>query len=299
MTLDSAGDLQVDSGALEDIARRWVLATTVEAALGLSERIDAIVARLESLTTSTTAPLASTESRLLTIGDALSEFMPLPILAKMFIGAMLAWLRRHGFDGPLPLPSPSPGARLAADLATLAERCAATGISPAELRDRWPGVPPEVAAMVRQFAADHCGFGPLAWEAPGFDEPSFVLEAMVLSAGHLRGPEPRQEPIATVFNSSLAAAVYLALGSWIDVAERGILMVRRSFHISILPLLAPTASVSGVTPIDILFARFDEIADGLPSPSVLRMRRQRYETSTSYLDRNGIKPERLDHLVAA
>ncbi len=251
--------------------------------------------RLETATERTTNgdPLSS----ILAVGAALRSFIAIPILGKAVTDALLARLRDAGFEGPAPHPRPSPGLRLTSDLVALGDACARTGWSPEEIAATWPEVPEPVRLLVESFAADHVGFGPMPWDAPGWEHPAYVVSHLVTIAGRVRRLPDDEVPPAPDLGAGHVAMLYDALAAWLEATERGLVLVRRAFYVGIRPQLVDAAAQLGTRPSDLLFVTFDELATSLPSPGELADRREAYVANRSYLETHGVDVSGLEALV--
>lgn len=162
----------------------------------------------------------------------------------------------------------------------------------------WPEVSSEVSELVNRFADAHTGYGPLAWEAPGFDDPAVVvgaLETIVTSRDNalsLPAVIDRREP-----SDVDTLAIYRLLESWLLLLEMGILSLRRAFYTIIVPLAGLMAKRLSVSTTDIAFMSFEELLGEAPSPSDIQRRRATYRGAKEYLTTNGIDPKRIERLM--
>ncbi len=229
----------------------------------------------------------------------LADFMPYPILTKIVPELLLGALDTD--ESPIEAPpSPSPGLQLTLSLERLAAWCADAGWSAERLAAAWPDVPPHVGSAVLSFCAAHSGFGPVAWEAPGFDSPEFTLRAL---AGVARPGSGEPPPPAPTF-ADLAPDPHAhpmttagALSAWLELTDHQIWYVRTAFFRGLVPLLRSWAGELSVAPRDMLFVTRHELAGELPDIQAIDERRNAYWADTGYLERNSVAPHRLDAIL--
>ncbi len=222
--------------------------------------------------------------------EAVAAVMPYPVLTRIVPGLLA---QAAGDRVPVPEP-PSPGAILATNLRRLASWCAAREWQPAALRDTWPRVDDDVADVVGSFCRDHSGFGPVAWEAPGFDSPRYTVTAMatLVPSPTRRDGTVDWHPVTACPDGAANTAHQVAV-RWIEHMDRQIWLQRRAFHHGAVPLLAALGDENGVAPWRLLFAERSELASGIPSAAVLDERIAAYLSGTEYLTKAGIDLNRL------
>lgn len=297
LVLTADGKLQLDDSLLSEV-RGAVCSADEDRLAKLSDRVRTATSRLEHATEGTGAA-GDPVARILAVGEALRAFIAIPIVGKTVTSALYAQLVSGGFTGWPPAPSPSPGVRLTLDLVDLADACAAAGTPAAAVAQRWPQVPDEVHDLVAAFARRHVGFGPLPWEAKGWDDVSHVASQLGTIAAGVRPPPQPASGSTARFDGSLEAARHDCLAAWLDATERGLVLVRRAFHVGIRPHLTTTAPGCGVQPVELLFATFDELA-ALPLPAdELATRRSEYGRNRAYLDAHAIDVADLERLARA
>jgi hypothetical protein len=292
--LDEDATLHADFGRL-GVAARALVAGSVEPVLALTaegrarcEEVDRLAVRIE------TADPRRACTALADVAAAVARVVPFAIATKVVPDALAAAIPSGGPDGRLPFPSPSPGVQVALDLLRLAERCDACGWPPERVAAAWPRVDAGVANAVRAFAAEHVGWGPLAWETPGHEDPATVVTLMAAAYGD---PERRRVAAGRARRRAdpggdQGGPLREALAWWLRFLELETWHVRRAFYAAIVPLLC--AAPRGR---DLLFATIDEVRAGGPAPEDAARRRAAYLADTAYLERHGVTPSRLEALA--
>ncbi|MBA2435552.1 MAG: hypothetical protein H0V54_10835 [Chthoniobacterales bacterium] len=189
----------------------------------------------------------------------------------------------------------------------LYQACGTLHYSPQQLQREWPRVSPEVFQLVTEFCHRQTGFGPLAWDSPGYEEPNYVIR-LLHSAFHEVDAEQLRRRLSLADKPEVApstgggptkvAALRRVLGFWLDFLERETWYARRAFYVGMIPLLRQLASgyrqkIPQLQLSDLLFLDLRELLAGLPDPAVLHTRRQRYMENTDYLSLHGVDASRL------
>lgn len=291
--MSSNGDLVVDHSAVEALRRDFRDKLQGDYLGSLQQRLDATLSDARAISSDgkhSSDPLDA----LADVGMVLRNVVTLVILGKFLTGELLEEIHRRVGDAPIPFPSPSPGSTLAMDLGELAIACADAGYSPPRLASEWPDVGVEVKKHVLRFADDHVGFGPLAWEAPGYDDPSFVVAAMTSVVGGSSRSLITQtvEPVGQSIKG-----LHDALASWMMLLEFGIVFVRGAFYRVVVPAAIELGSRGDVSATSVPFMTFAELHTGAPSTAEIARRRQAYMTNTRYLKKGSIDPDRVDRLM--
>lgn len=284
-----------------------VLKTAFQAAMSASyadrlrNRIDANLASLSALLEAD--PQDRVEHVSATLGEVdavLSEMVTLVVLGKFLPDILFDTISRQSPQADAPFPSPSPGALLAADLESLAGACLDSGWTVRELVRSWPKVSPAIRDLVHRFAHSHSGYGPLAWEAPGFEDVSVVVAALSTTVPSSNGDRRLPTAVERLEPSNTdTLAVYRLLESWLLLLETGILSLRSAFYKIIVPLAGVMADELSVPPADVAFMRFDELLGKAPPRGEIERRRAVYRGAEDYLANNGISPDRIDLLMTA
>jgi hypothetical protein len=305
--LDDEGNLYLDTTDVERLTAALAAQTTpafFEAMeMGLATACEAVIAATErSRSRATSADEAEARALLSRVGEAVATLLPYGILSKFVPDALYQLLQATGDSDAPPFPTRSPGTELTLAAASLCLSCDARGYSPERLRTEWPLVPSDVAAMVRDFCRDHAGFGPLACEAPGYEDPRYVigiLEGMLADddpAALLRrlGPSARIPPVEIPSTAPLRRL----LAAWLTFLERETWYVRRAFYLALLPSLrrllpAYQRTEPEFVPEDLLFLTLDELIAPLAEPRVAATRRVRFLADAEYFAKYGITADRL------
>ncbi|NNF64722.1 MAG: hypothetical protein HKN07_10740 [Acidimicrobiia bacterium] len=299
--VDEAGDLTVSRESISAMASAFERALSASYADRIRHRIDSNRACLNVLLEADPQDrVANATATLADVDLVLCEMVTLVVLGKFLPDILFDAISRRSPMADAPFPSPSPGSVLAADLSALSSACLEHGCNAHELARSWPDVAPAVRALVTGFAHSHTGYGPLAWEAPGFEDPAVVVSALATTAAsngndtRLPVAVERLEPSDTDM-----AAVYRLLESWLLLLETGILGLRSAFYTIIVPLAGVMARERSVSATDIAFMRFDELLGEAPQRGEIARRRAQYRRTEDYLATNGIDPDRIDQLMTA
>jgi hypothetical protein len=313
--LDDDGDLYLDRASANDVAAEFRSALSPSSAARLeAEHRAACRAVVEETASAAAAADAADEAtgpaeagcrdaigRLAARVETVVHF---GIVARFAPDAVLDQLRRAGDDRPPPTPVPSPGRRLLVALGELSLRCHRHGFPPDRLAAEWPAAPDDVRRDVAAFGAAQAGFGPLPWDAPGYEDPAYTVRSMAEAFGGLPPEDIRRRLGAPSAGPSPASGgpspelrAYLAF--WLEFLERETWFVRRAFFVGMLPLLRRLARLQSEPRADtLLFCRIEELIRQPPPPDVVEARRTAYLADHTYLGRHGIGPERLAWLGA-
>lgn len=305
--LDKSGDLFLDRSHVERLVESLLgrltpgyiegveqahraccasLATATERAADLARAVDAI--ELRSLVGE--------------LGERIAAILPYAVLSKFVPDALLRALAAAGDRLPPPFPRPSLGAELVEKSLGLHRVCLALGYPPERLDAQWPAVPPEVAALVRGFCNAHVGFGPLQWEARGYEDPGYVFGMLRAALGDsTREVTTRalsqDESMRPASGTAESSAVRGHLAFWLDFLERETWYVRRAFYRGMIPLLRRLGALqdagraaSGAE--ELLFLEIDELRSDA-TPTDVAARRREYLGDHGYLKRHGVDAGRL------
>jgi hypothetical protein len=308
--LDDRGDLYLNRACVQRVAaslpgrftnqrlyaleraRRTACAAVIEA----SERCARMAASLDE---------EAVRRWLADLGARVAGLIPYGILSKFVPDALLRALAVAGNKEPPPFPQRSAGASLTADLLALFRDWHAKGYAPERLEAEWPAVAPLLTARVHD-ACDHlAGFGPLAWDSPGYEEPRFLFRMLRLAftqvdleefRRRLAAPAPR--PAHSLDGSEGVGILRRALAGWLDFLERETWYVRRAFYRGMVPLLRRLSAGyrrrhPGFQTDDLLFLRIEDLTAGDLDLAAIRARRQKYLADSAYLARQGVEPKRL------
>ena len=235
------------------------------------------------------------------------------ILSKFVPDVLLRALAEAEDAEPPPFPEKSAGAELMQDTFALHQACCALDYTPQRLQQEWPRVSSEVFQLVSEFCHRQTGFGRLAWDSPGYEDPDYVIRLLHSAFDEVDAEQLRQrlsfaKRPAVIRSagevSTKIAALRRALGFWLDFLERETWYVRRAFYVGMIPLLRQLAAgyrqkMPAFEPADLLFLDVGELTIGTADPAVIHTRRQRYMTNTEYLSLHGVEPSRLTMIMGA
>jgi hypothetical protein len=315
--LDGNGDLFLDRSqvvALTEALPPWFTLET----LGVmharhSAAVDALVDA--SKDAARTAPsLDGTASKLVEdLANQISLVLAYGILAKFVPDVLLRALADAGDVGPPPFPERSAGAELMQDTFGFYEACHALNYTPQRLQCEWPRVSPEIFHLVSEFCDRQTGFGPLAWDSPGYEDPNYVIRLLHSAFDEVDAKQVHRRlsfakkpaaPQSTTDVPEKIAALRRVLGYWLDFLERETWYVRRAFYVGMIPLLRQLAAgyrqkIPAFQPADLLFLEIGELAAGIADPAVIRTRRHRYMENNDYLSLHGVDSGRLVTVIGS
>lgn len=309
--LDENGDLFLDRWQVAALTRTlpsWLTPETLEfmhtthaaacdALVDASENAARVTASLDGAARKVWEDLANKMALVLAYG-ILSKFVP---------DILLRALADAGDAEPPPFPEQSAGAELMQNTFALYQACCALKYSPQRLQREWPRVSPEVFHLVSEFCNRQTGFGPLAWDSPGYEDPNYVVRLLHSAFDEVDAKEVRRRlsfvkrpavARSTINMPAKIAALRHVLGFWLDFLERETWYVRRAFFVGMIPLLQQLATgyrqkIPEFQPADPLFLQIRELAAGIADPAVIHTRRGRYMENTEYLSLRGVHPSRL------
>ena len=229
------------------------------------------------------------------------------ILSKFVPDVLLRALADEGDVESPPFPEKSAGAQLMQNTFALYQACCALDCTPQRLQHEWPRVSPEVFRLVGEFCKRQTGFGPLAWDSPGYEDPNYVIRLLHSAFDEVNMEQIRrrlsfaqQSVVArpTIDPPTKIAALRRTLGFWLDFLEKETWYVRHAFYVGMIPLLRRLAvgyreEVPAFQPSDLLFLDIRELIARTVDPAVIRTRRHRYMENTEYLSLHNIEPSRL------
>jgi hypothetical protein len=241
------------------------------------------------------------------LADKMALVLAYGILGKFVPDLILRALADAGDVEPPPFPEKSAGAELMQHTFALYQACRALNYTPQRLQREWPRVSPEVFQLVSEFCNRQTGFGRLAWDSPGYEDPNYVVRLLHSAFDEVDAEQVRQrlsfakKPAVARSTSDAPAkitALKRALGFWLDFLERETWYVRRAFYVGMVPLLQQLApgyreKISAFQPSDLLFLGIRELTAGIADPAVIQTRRHRYMENTEYLSLHGVDPGRL------
>ena len=233
------------------------------------------------------------------------------VLSKFVPDVLLRTLADAGDVETPPFPEKSPGAELMQETFALYEACSARNYTPQRLQREWPHVSPEVFQLVRQFCNRQTGFGPLAWDSPGYEDPDYVVRLLHSAFDQVDSEQVRRRLAfakrteAARFTTNAptkVSALRRVLGFWLDFLERETWYVRRAFYVGMIPILQQLAAgyrqkIPALQPADLLFLDIRELTTGIADLAVIHTRRQRYIENSEYLSLRGVDPGRLEDIM--
>jgi len=315
--LDENGDLFLDRSqviALTKALPSWFTPETLELMhTRHADACDALVDATENAA-GVAASLNDKDSELFEdLANKMALVLAYGILSKFVPDVLLRALADAGDVESPPFPEKSAGAELMQNTFALSQTCCALNYSPQRLQQEWPRVSPEVFQLVREFCHRQTGFGPLAWDAPGYEDPSYVVRLL-----HSAFAQVDSEQVSRRFSFSKRtrlvqstskvtkkiAALRRLLGLWLDFLERETWYVRRAFYVGMVPLLQQLAAryrqkTPAFQSADLLFLDLRELVSGIADPAVIRTRRHRYMENTDYLSLHGVDPCRLATMLGS
>jgi hypothetical protein len=247
------------------------------------------------------------------LADRMALVLAYGILSKFVPDVLLRALADAGDLEPPPFPEKSAGAELMQDMFAMYQACCALGYSPQRLQREWPSVSPEVLTLVSQFCHRQTGFGPLAWDSPGFEDPAYVIRLLGSAFDEVDAEQigrrlsfTKKPAVArsTAGGPTKVAALRRVLGFWLDFLERETWYVRRAFYVGMIPLLHQLAAgYRQKTPefqlTDLLFLDVHELVAGIIDPAVIRSRRHRYMENSEYLSLHNVDSIRLARILGS
>lgn len=315
--LDENGDLFLDRSqvaALTKALPSWFTPETLELMRTThSAACDALV----DVSENAARVAASLDGEARKLADDLANRMALVlaygILSKFVPDVLLRALTDAGDVEPPPFPEKSAGAELMQSTFALYQACCDFNYTPQRLQREWPRVSPEVFHLVSEFCNRQTGFGPLAWESPGYEDPNYVVRLLHSAFNEVDAEQVHRRLFfakrpavarSTIDVPTKIAALRRALGFWLDFVERETWYVRRAFYVGMIPLLQQLAAgyrqrIPAFQLADLLFLDIRELAAGIANPAVIHTRRHRYMENTEYLSLHGVDPSGLATILGS
>ncbi len=247
------------------------------------------------------------------LGNRMALVLVYGILSKFVPDVLLRALADAGDLEPPPFPETSAGAELMQETFALYQACCVLNYTPQRLQREWPSVPAEVFQLVSEFCNRQTGFGPLAWDSPGYEDPNYVVRLLYSAFNEVDAEQVRRRlsfakrpAVARATNgaSTKIAALRRVLGFWLDFLERETWYVRRAFYVGLAPLLQQLAEgyrqkIPAFQRADLLFLDIRELVAEIADPAVIHMRRHRYMENTAYLSLHGVDSSRLATMLGS
>ena len=313
--LDENGDLFLDRSQVWAISRALPATFTPETLDAMSrthvDACDALVRAGEEAARAATLASGEVGRRIEDFGNKMALVLAYGVLSKFVPDVLLRALANEGETEPPPFPEKSAGAVLMQDTLTLYQACCDLGYGPDRLQRDWPKVPPEISRLITRFSEQQTGFGPLAWDSPGYEDPGYVVRLLHSAFGQVDAEQLSRRfastrPVTVTppsgEGSPKIAALRRLLAFWLEFLERETWYVRRAFYVGLIPLLRQIAAIyrqkiPNFRALDLLFVEIRELNAGIIDPSILQTRRDRYMANTGYLSLHGVSPTRLDAIL--
>ncbi len=168
-------------------------------------------------------------------------------------------------------------------------------------------------SLVSEFCKRQTGFGPLAWDSPGYEDPNYVVRLLHSAFNEVDAEQVRRRlsfakrpavARSTTGVSTKIAALRRVLGFWLDFLERETWYARRAFYVGMIPLLQQLATgyrqkIPKFQLTDLLFLEIHELGAGIADPAVIHTRRHRYMENTDYLSLHGVDSSRLATMLGS
>ncbi len=316
--LDENGDLFLDRSqvaALTKALPSWLTLETLELMHAThAAACDALVDATENAARAA-ASLDGASARRLSedLANRMALVLAYGVLSKFVPDILLRALADAGDVEPPPFPERSAGAELMQNTFALYQACCALDYTPQRLQQEWPRVPSEVFHLVSKFCNRQTGFGPLAWDSPGYEDPDYVLRLLHSAFDEVNAEQIRRRlsfakrPAVARSTSDVPAriaALRSVLRFWLDFLERETWYVRRAFYFGMIPLLRQLAAeyrreIPTVQPVDLLFLEIGELIAGTVDPEIIQTRRRRYMENSEYLSLHGIEPSHVPIMLGS
>jgi len=310
--LDENGDLFLDRSQvvrLTKALRSWFTPETLEcmhathiaachALVDTTENAARVAASLDSPAARKLSENLANKMALVLAYGILSKFVP-DLLLRALVDA--------GDVEPPPFPEKSAGAELMQDTFGLYKACCALDYTPQRLHREWPRVSPKVFQLIGEFCNRQTGFGPLAWDSPGYEDADYVVRLLHSAFDDVDVEQVRRRlsfakrPAVAASPAGMrtkVSALRRVLGFWLDFLERETWYVRRAFYVGMVPVLQRLAvgylqKIPALQPADLLFLDIRELTTEINDPAMICKRRDHYMENTDYLSVRGVEPSRL------
>src|SRR6266404_6694798 len=315
--LDENGDLFLDRSQIAALTKAlpsWFTPETLELMHTThAAACDALVDASDNAARVAASPDGAASKLTEHLANRMALVLAYGILSKFVPDVLLRALADAGDVEPPPFPETSAGAELMQNTFALYEACCALNYTPQRLQREWSHVLPEVFCLVGEFCKRQTGFGPLAWDSPGYENPSYVVRLLHSAFDEINTEQVRRRlsfakrPVVAGSISCVPeriAALRRVLGFWLDFLERETWYVRRAFYFGMIPLLKQLAAeyrreIPNVQPVDLLFLEIGELIAGTVDPAVIQTRRHRYMENSEYLSLRGIEVSHLTTMLGS
>ncbi len=315
--LDENGDLFLERSQVAALTRAlpsWFTPETLESMYTTHvSACDALVDASENASRIAASPGSNARKLSEDLSNKMALVLAYGILSKFVPDVLLRALADVGDVEPPPFPEKSAGAELMQNTCVLYEACDALSYSPQRLQREWPSVSPEVFKLVTEFCHRQTGFGPLAWDSPGYEDPNYVVRLLhsafhEVDAEQIRGRlASTKKPLVAQSTAGMpakVAALRRVLAFWLDFLERETWYARRAFYVGMIPLLRQLAAgyrqkLPEFQLTDLLFLEIRELVAGIADSAVIQTRRRRYMENSNYLSLHGVDASRLATMLGS
>jgi len=316
--LDENGDLFLDRSkvaALTKALLSWFTPATLELMRSTHAAASDVLVDATENAARAAASLNGASARKLSedLANRMALVLAYGVLSKFVPDVLLRALADAGDVEPPPFPETSAGAKLTQNTFALYEACCALNYTPQRLQREWPHVLPEVFCLVGEFCKRQTGFGPLAWDSPGYEDPHYVVRLLHSAFDEVNAEQIRERlsfakrPVVTgsaIDVPTKITALRRLLAFWLDFLERETWYVRRAFYVGMIPLLRQLAAgyreeIPAFQPADVLFLDIREVIAGTVDSAVIHTRRHRYMENSEYLSLHGIESSRLARMLGS
>ena len=192
--LDEDGDLYLDKSQVDQLSSALPSLATADFLDTMQQRLTAVcegVAEATDLARRIAPKADEVEARaqITRLGAELAGLIPFGVLSKFIPDALYEIAKAAGDMEDPPFPTVSPGVELTQSVAVMSAALRARRFSPERLQAEWPDVPSEIAVLVRECCRLLTGHGPLPWDAPGYEDPHYLIGVLSQS---FESPNPEE-----------------------------------------------------------------------------------------------------------
>ncbi|HEX4666045.1 MAG TPA: hypothetical protein VH207_05550 [Chthoniobacterales bacterium] len=315
--LDENGDLFLDRSqvaALSKALSSWFTPETLDLMRTThAAACDALLGASENAARAGASPDGAARKLSEDLANKLALVLAYGILSKFVPDVLLRALADAGDVEPPPFPETSAGAKLMENMFALYQACCVLNYPPERLQREWPRVSPEAFQLVTEFCNRQTGFGPLAWDSPGYEDPNYVVRLLHSAFDGVDAEQVRQRlsfakrpaiARSPIDRPTKIAALRHVLAFWLNFLERETWFVRRAFYVGMIPLLRHLAAgyrqkIPAFQLTDVLFLDICELVAGIADPAMIHARRDRYMENTEYLSLQGVDSARLATMLGS
>jgi hypothetical protein len=316
-SLNENGDLFLDRSKVASLTtalRAWFTSENLQLMhAGHAAACDALLNANRTFDSQFGSDECAIRNHIESLANRMALILAYGVLSKFVPDLLLRSLEEAGDTEPPPFPKRSAGAELMQETFALHQACFVLGYTPQTLRQKWPHVSSDVFQLVINFCRRHTGFGRLAWDSPGYEDPDYVIRVLHSACDDVDAEQLRQRlsfakaPVLASPASQGAtriATLRRVLGFWLDFLERETWYVRREFYLCMIPLLRELAGrirekIQAFQTADLLFLEVNELTTGTLDAAVIRTRRLDYMRNNEYLSSHGVDPNRLATILSS